>query len=100
MKSGCSRVVGASQTQVRRMVTAEALLLAAVGVCFGLLTGLYLGYIMVGAFQSAGFPVNFYFPWVGVIFTTAIGLLFGALAAIVPARQAARLEIISALRYE
>jgi putative ABC transport system permease protein len=29
-----------------------------------------------------------------------IGLLFGALAAIIPARQAARLEIVQALRYE
>ncbi len=83
-----------------RLLDKVVMHLAAVGVCFGLLTGLYLGYIMVGAFQGAGFPVNFYFPWVGVIFTTAIGLLFGVLAAIVPARQAARLEIISALRYE
>jgi putative ABC transport system permease protein len=30
----------------------------------------------------------------------AIGLIFGVLAALVPARQAARLEIVQALRYE
>lgn len=97
---GMVRAVGASQAQVRRMVTAESLLLAGLGVSLGLLTGLYLGYLMVAAFQSGGFPVNFYFPWAGLIFTAAIGLLFGLLAAIVPARQAARLEIVSALRYE
>jgi putative ABC transport system permease protein len=31
---------------------------------------------------------------------TAVGLLFGVLAALLPARQAARLDIIRALRYE
>ena len=30
----------------------------------------------------------------------AAGLIFGALAAIIPARQAARLNIVEALRYE
>jgi len=30
----------------------------------------------------------------------AVGLLFGVLAAIIPARQAAKLEIVQALRYE
>jgi len=30
----------------------------------------------------------------------AIGLLFGVFAALVPARQAARLDVVAALRYE
>jgi putative ABC transport system permease protein len=30
----------------------------------------------------------------------AVGLIFGVLAALVPARQAASLEIVRALRYE
>jgi len=29
-----------------------------------------------------------------------IGLVFGALAAIIPARQASRLQVVEALRYE
>ena len=29
-----------------------------------------------------------------------IGLIFGALAAVIPARQAARLQVVEALRYE
>jgi putative ABC transport system permease protein len=97
---GMIRAVGATQRQVKRMVTAEGLLLAAFGTTFGILAGLYLGYVMVLAFAGAGFPVQFYFPWTGVILTIVIGLLFGLLAALAPARRAANMEMIAALRYE
>jgi putative ABC transport system permease protein len=36
----------------------------------------------------------------GALVAIAVGLLFGVLAAIIPARQAARVEIVEALRYE
>jgi putative ABC transport system permease protein len=97
---GMLRAVGSTQQQVRRMILAEGLLLAAIGTAFGLLAGLYLSYAMIGAFRMAGLPVDYAFPWNGLVFAAAIGLLFGALAAVLPARQAARLEIVQALRYE
>jgi putative ABC transport system permease protein len=97
---GMIRAVGATQRQVKRMITAEALLLAAFGTTFGILAGLYLGYVMVLAFAGAGFPLQFSFPWTGVIVTVVIGLLFGLLAALAPARRAANMEMIAALRYE
>lgn len=96
---GMLRAVGATRKQVRRMVVAEALLLAAIGTAFGLLGGLYLGYAFVSALESI-FPLGYAFPLTGILVATAFGLLFGALAAFIPARQAARLEIISALHYE
>jgi len=97
---GMLRAVGATQRQVRRTVLSEALLLAAVGTAFGLLAGLYLGYVMVLGLGVGGFPVAYSFPFAGLLAAIAIGLLFGVLAALLPARQAARLEIVRALRYE
>jgi putative ABC transport system permease protein len=97
---GMIRAVGATQKQIRKVVLVEALLLAGVGVAFGLLGGLYLGYATTGSLGTVGFPVQYYFPWGGLIAAAVIGLLFGALAAIIPARQAARLDIIESLRYE
>jgi putative ABC transport system permease protein len=98
---GMLRAIGAARGQVRRMVIAEALLLAAIGTAFGLLAGLYLSYVMVQGLNTSGiFKMDYSFPLTGVIAATAAGLLFGVLAAIVPARQAARMEIIQALRYE
>jgi putative ABC transport system permease protein len=96
---GMLRAVGATRPQVRAMVVAEALLLAALGAFFGVLAGLYLGYVFVRALETL-FPLGYAFPAAGIVAAAAIGLLFGAAAAIIPARQAARLEIIHALRYE
>jgi putative ABC transport system permease protein len=97
---GMLRAVGSTRVQVRRMVLAEALLLAAFGTAFGLAAGLYLGYLLVRAMASAGFPVTWFFPWGGMVAAAAMGLLFGALASIIPARKAAALPVVEALRYE
>jgi putative ABC transport system permease protein len=97
---GMLRAVGATRNQIRTIVLAEALILAAIGTAFGLLSGLYLGYMAIVAFSAIGFPMDYSFSADGLILATAAGLLFGAFAAIIPARQAARLEIVQALRYE
>jgi putative ABC transport system permease protein len=97
---GMLRAVGATRRQVRTIIVAEALILAAIGTAFGLLAGLYLGYMTVAAMQSIGYPTVYSFPASGIVAGVAIGLLFGALAAIIPARQAARMDVVSALRYE
>jgi len=97
---GMLRAVGATQKQVRRMVVTESLLLAGIGTAFGLLAGLYLGYIMVVGLSSGGYPITYVFPYQGLVAAIATGLLFGVLAALLPASQAAGMEIVQALRYE
>jgi len=96
---GMIRAVGGTRKQVRRMVVAEALLLASVGTAFGILSGMYLGYVIIKAL-GALFPMTYSFPLSGILAGIAIGLIFGALAAVIPARQAARLQVVEALRYE
>jgi putative ABC transport system permease protein len=96
---GMLRAVGATRQQVGRMITAEALLLAAVGTAFGLCAGLYLGYVIVQGMAEM-FPVQYSFPIAGSVAAIVIGLLFGLLAAIIPTRQATRLQVVEALRYE
>jgi putative ABC transport system permease protein len=97
---GMMRAVGATRKQVRRMILAESLLLTAAGTAFGILGGLWLGYVLVGAINVAGFPVPYTFPFVGFLLTIAVGLLFGVIGALIPARHAARLDIVRALAYE
>lgn len=96
---GMIRAVGATRRQIRDMVLAEALLLAAIGTVFGILGGLYLGYVFVTGIEVI-FPMGYSFPLTGILAAVVIGLLFGALAAVIPARQAARMDIVAALRYE
>lgn len=97
---GMLRAVGATRNQIRIVVLAEALILAAIGTAFGLLSGLYLGYMGVTAFSALGFPMDYSFSAYGLVLATAAGLLFGALAAIIPARQATQMQVVEALRYE
>jgi putative ABC transport system permease protein len=97
---GMLRAVGATRRQVRTVILAEALILASIGTAFGLLSGLYLGMMAVNAFGALGFPIDYVFPTGGVIAAVAVGLLFGAIAAVIPARQASRLDVVQALRYE
>ena len=94
------RAVGATRRQVRRMIVAESLLLSAMGVAFGILAGLWMGYVLVGAMSFTGLPLAYFFPYAGILIAIAIGLLLGVLAAFLPARHAARLDIVAALAYE
>jgi putative ABC transport system permease protein len=97
---GMLRAIGATRRQVGRMIVTESLLLAAVGTAFGLLAGLYLGYVMVLGLSVTGYPIEYVFPYAGLLAAIAVGLLFGVVAAVLPARQATRMEIVRALRFE
>jgi putative ABC transport system permease protein len=97
---GMLRAVGATRHQIRAIVLAEALILAAIGTAFGILSGVYLGYMAINAFSALGFPMEYSFSADGILLAIAAGLLFGAFAAIIPARQAAGMKIVEALRYE
>lgn len=97
---GMLRAIGATRSQLRMVIVAEALILAAIGTAFGLLSGLYLAYITVQAMAATGYPVVYAFPATGTLITIAAGLIFGVLAAIIPARQAAGMNVVEALRYE
>lgn len=97
---GMLRAVGSTRGQVRRMVMAEALLLASVGVTFGIVSGVALGYAMVEAMNNIGFKMPYHFPVGGIIAGVIIAFSFSLLASIVPARTAAKLDIVAALHYE
>jgi putative ABC transport system permease protein len=97
---GMLRAVGTTRGQVRGMVVAEALLLAAVGVLFGIIGGVALGYALVYAMNATGFVMPYYFPWAGIVVAAIAGFSFALLASIIPARTAAKLDIVTALHYE
>jgi putative ABC transport system permease protein len=96
---GMLRAIGSTQKQIHQLVLTEAIILAGIGTALGILAGLYLGYVLVIGLGVI-FPVGYTFPIIGILVAIVVGLGFGALAAIIPARQATRLEIVQALRYE
>jgi putative ABC transport system permease protein len=97
---GMLRAIGATRPQVRSMVLTEALILSGIGTVFGILAGLYLGFLAIHAVESLGFPMQFTFPFSGVLLGVSAGIVFGILAALIPSRQATRIQVVEALRYE
>ncbi|HEX7594015.1 MAG TPA: FtsX-like permease family protein, partial [Anaerolineae bacterium] len=98
---GMLRAIGATRSQVWKTIIAEALLLSALGTALGILAGLYLSYVFVEGLSAGGYMKMAYtFPLAGVLAAIAAGLIFGVIAALLPARQASQMEIIKALRYE
>ena len=97
---GMLRAVGATRRQVRRMVMAESLLLTLIGIAFGVIAGLWLGYALVVAMSNVGWEMPWSFPFDGVVATIVVGLVFGVIASVAPARSAARLDVVEALHHE
>ena len=97
---GMLRAIGATRRQISRTILTEALLLGGIGIAFGLLAGLYMGYVFVLGLGVGGFPVEYSFPYVGMLAAAAVGIIFSILAALLPSRQAARMDIIRAIRQE
>lgn len=96
---GLMRAVGSTRRQVRRVVIAEGLLLSVVGAAFGVVLGLWLTVLYVGLVKSMGMASDFVFPTAGILTAIVVGVVFGALAALFPARHAAGLKIVTALRH-
>ncbi|HMP42920.1 MAG TPA: ABC transporter permease, partial [Roseiflexaceae bacterium] len=97
---GVLRAIGAARSQVMRLIIAESLLLTSLGIAGGLVAGSALGFAIVGALGLGGLPFDYPFPSGGVVLTIFAGLAIGVLAALPPARRAAQIAIVAALRYE
>jgi putative ABC transport system permease protein len=97
---GLLRAVGQTRHQTRAMVRGEALIVALFGTVGGLGLGLFLGWAMVSALAVDGFTSTFAVPTVGLAVTLALGALAGVVAAVRPARRAARMDVLAAIATE
>jgi putative ABC transport system permease protein len=95
---GMLRAVGMTRRQVRRMIRHESVITALIGAALGLPLGLFLAALVTRGL--AGFGIGFDVPIGSLLVFAAIAVVAGMLAAIVPARRAARLNILAALKYE
>ena len=97
---GMLRTVGATRSQVRSTITHEGIILALLGSVLGTVAGIYLGYVGSMAMKALGYPMEYVFPYGTVAAALLTGLLFGVLSDGLPSRQAARMNVVEALRYE
>jgi putative ABC transport system permease protein len=97
---GVLRALGATRWQVRRQVGDESLVIGLIGALLGIVVGTGLGWALLKGL-AAGVPGVVYSPPVATMAAVAVaGMVLGLIASVLPARRAARLDVIRALSYE
>ena len=95
---GMLRAVGMTRRQTRRMIRQESVITALIGAALGLPLGVGLAALVTQSLSEFG--VSFSLPVGTLAVFTVIAVVAGMLAAIAPARRAARLNVLEALQYE
>jgi putative ABC transport system permease protein len=95
---GMLRAIGFTRRQTRRMIRHESIVTALIGAALGLPLGVGLAAAVAQALGKYG--VGFSVPIGSLAVYTAVAIVAGTLAAILPARRAARLNVLEALQYE
>jgi putative ABC transport system permease protein len=93
---GMLRAIGMTRRQVRRMIRHESVITALIGGVLGIVLGIVLGALLVARVDF----IQFSLPLVSLIVFAVMTIVVGIVAAIFPARRAARLNVLEALQYE
>ncbi|MGH2925519.1 MAG: ABC transporter permease [Solirubrobacterales bacterium] len=97
---GVLRALGASRWQVRRAIADESLVIGLIGAVLGIGVGTGLGYALLQGLSSGIPGVEYRPPLSTMAYVGVAGIALGLVASILPARRAARLDVIRAISYE
>jgi putative ABC transport system permease protein len=95
---GMMRAIGTSRRQVRSIVRQEAVITSMIGAVLGVVLGVLFALLISRPLADEGFTLTF--PIGTLILLLVLAAIFGVIAAIGPARRAARLDVLRALAYE
>jgi putative ABC transport system permease protein len=97
---GVLRALGSSRWLVRQTMLDESLMITIAGAVAGLLVGLLIGFVWVGSMGGIMPGIAFHLPLATMIGVGIASIIAGVIAAALPARRAAKLQVIRALTYE
>ena len=96
-ESALLRALGLTKPQLRRMLMIEAMLMAVLGVSLGIVMGGGFGWALVHLVAKATGAASLAIPYSQLVIYVLAGGLAGVLAAVVPARRAARQTVAAAI---
>jgi putative ABC transport system permease protein len=93
---GMLRAIGMTRGQVSRMIQYESVTTSLIGGVIGIVLGIVLGGLLAARVDE----IDFSLPIGSLLIFAAVAIVIGLIAAIFPARRAARLNPLQALQYE
>jgi putative ABC transport system permease protein len=93
---GMLRAIGMTRRQARRMIRYESVITALIGAALGIVLGIVLAVLLVWRVDF----IDFALPVAQIVVFSLAAIVVGVVAAIFPARRAARLNVLEALQYE
>jgi putative ABC transport system permease protein len=95
---GLVRAIGMSRGQVRATVRYESVITSIIGAIMGIVVGIVFAWVVTTRFAGQG--ITFSVPGAQLAVFLVLAVVVGVIAAILPARRAARIDILQAIHYE
>ncbi len=96
---GMLRAIGMTRKQTKRMINAESIVIALFGTTLGIVLGVFFGRVMMKALEDEGLT-GFVVPFSQIAITFVVAIIVGLIASYLPARRAAKTDILKAIETE
>ena len=93
---GLLRAIGMARSQLRVMIRSEAVIIASLGAVMGTAVAVFFGWALVSALDDLG-VTELVIPFGQLLGWVVVAATAGFLAGILPARTAARLDVLRAV---
>jgi putative ABC transport system permease protein len=93
---GLLRAVGMTRAQLKAAIRWESVVIALQGSALGLAIGVFFGWALVAAMREQGTAV-FSVPYGNLVVIAVLSAVAGVVAAILPGRRAAKLDVLRAV---
>jgi putative ABC transport system permease protein len=95
---GVPRAVGATTTQIKRVIRYESVITAVIGGVLGTAIGVLFAWLLIRSLSELGFGLSVPVGQLAIFVGLAVAV--GVVGAIAPARRAARVDILAAIHHE
>lgn len=97
---GLRKAVGAKKRDIMLQFLIESVFLTMIGGAIGTFLGLLISFGIAKGVQFVGYSYRFIVSFESILISVGVAALVGLIFGLVPARRAAKLEPVDALRYE
>ncbi|MAF14152.1 MAG: hypothetical protein CMI53_04660 [Parcubacteria group bacterium] len=96
---GLRKAVGASRKEILNQFLWEAIIITFFGAVIGIIVGVILSLIITFAAKSQGLDLQLIISFSSIVLSCGVAVMIGLVFGILPARTAAKMDVIQALRY-